>query len=95
MNNKTKQVNILFLKQGLVPLEIPINSSIEEIQRLGKQQLNSMSDIDLLYAMSDCIPSGKNPSRFDDASFNVDAIEDADTYELLYSNNLWDEYLKE
>jgi len=95
MKNKTKQVNIRFLKQGLIPLDVPLNASIEEIQKLGKQYINTMSDRDLLYSMSDCIPSGMNPSRFDDASFNVDAIEDAETYELLYSNDLWNAYLKE
>ena len=90
------KVNVRFLKQGLVKMNIPDNISIEETKELCKEQLNSMSDQDLLISMSDCVPSGNNPSRFDDASFNVDAIEeDNEDYTLLYSNELWNQYLKE
>lgn len=89
-----KQVSVRFLKQGHINLNVSSNLSIEEVRQLAKEKLDSMSDQDLVMAMSDCAPSGPNPSRFDLDNFTVEAIEDSD-YSLLYSSNLWEEYLNE
>ena len=89
-----KQLSIRFLKQGLIHIEVPTNTSIEDITELAKSQLDSMSDQDLVMAMSDYTPSGINPSRFDSDSFQVEAIEDEE-YNLLYATPLWKAYLNE
>ena len=89
-----KQLSIRFLKQGLIHIEVPTNTSIEDITELAKSQLDSMSDQDLVMAMSDCTPSGTNPSRFDSDSFQVEAIEDEE-FNLLYATPLWKAYLNE
>ena len=89
-----KQLSIRFLKQGLIHIEVPTNTSVEDITELAKSQLDSMSDQDLVMAMSDYTPSGTNPSRFDSDSFQVEAIEDEE-YNLLYATPLWKAYLNE
>jgi hypothetical protein len=90
----TKQLSIRFLKQGLVHIEVPTESSIEETLELAKSKLDSMSDQDLVIAMSDCTPSGPNPSRFDADSFQIEAVEDEE-YNLLYATTLWKDYINE
>lgn len=89
-----KTVNIRFLKQGLVALTVPIAASVEDIIELGNAQLATMSDQDLVMAMSDCTPSGENPSIFDSDSFQVDAIELPDLdYEYSYMSPTWRAYV--
>ena len=91
-----KSKTIRFLKQGLVTIDMPDNLSIDEQIEFAKNHLDTMSDQDLVMAMSDCTPSGNNPSRFDSDSFQVEALEDPDNnYELLYYTNLWEVYLNE
>lgn len=88
-----KTVNIRFLKQGLIELSVPTDASIEDIIELGKAKLDTMSDRDLVMAMSDYTPSDLNPSIFDSASFQVEAIELPDSeYEYAYMTDLWKEY---
>ncbi|MFW9602510.1 MAG: hypothetical protein ACMV1B_09335 [Prevotella sp.] len=89
-----KQLSIRFLKQGLVHIEVPIETSTAEVLELAKSQLDIMSDQDLVMAMSDCTPSGLHPSRFDADSFRVEAIEDEE-YNLLYATPLWKAYANE
>jgi hypothetical protein len=91
-----KTYAIRFLKQGLIEIEVPDSYFTDDIIAKGKETLDEMSDQDLVMAMRDCIPSGKYPSMFDKGSFQVEAVEDADEeYELIYSTNLWQEYLNE
>ncbi len=92
MNNK--QVSIRFLKQGLLHMEVAENSNIEDIRQLAKNLIDNTSDQDLVMAMSDCTPSGPNPTRFDSDSFQVEAIEDEE-FNLLYATSLWEAYLNE
>lgn len=85
---------IRFLKQGLVEIECSNDLSRDEIIEFGKSIIDSMSDQDLIMAMSDCVPSGANPTRFDADSFQVEAIEDIDNnYELLHATDLWNKYI--
>lgn len=89
-----KKYNIRFLKQGLVEIECPDDMPIEEIITTGKETLDAMSDQDLVMAMSDVIPSGKDQTRFDADSFQVEAVEAvSDDYELLHATELWGEYI--
>jgi hypothetical protein len=90
----TKQLSIRFLKQGIVHIEVPTEVSIEETLELAKAKLDSMSNQDLVRAMSDYTPSGSNPSRFDADSFQVEAVEDEE-YNLLYATPLWKAYINE
>ncbi len=88
-----KQYNVRFLKAGLLTFEADSTSSIEELIKIAKQTLDNSSDQDLLMAMSDCAPSGKNPTRFDADSFQVEALEDpASDYEYIFYTPLWAEY---
>lgn len=67
---------------------------IGEIIEFGKETLDTMSDQDLIMAMSDVVPSGKNPTRFDADSFQVEAIESvSNDYELLHATDLWESYI--
>jgi len=86
-----KQIQIRFLKQGLLHMEVPEDATIGQIELLGKEFIDNSSDQELFMAMSDCIPSGANPTRFDADNFQVEAIE-SEELELLYSTPLWDEY---
>jgi hypothetical protein len=89
-----KKYAIRFLKQGLVEIEVPDNYLIDDILEAGKETLDRMSDQDLVIAMSDCTPSGKNPTRFDADYFQVEAVEDVEEdYELAYSTDMWQAYL--
>jgi len=88
-----KTINIRFLKQGLLTLDVPVDSTIEQMEQLGKQFMDKQSDHTLAMAMSDYIPCNDNPSRFDADSFQVEAIEDpTDDYEYTYQTNLWKAY---
>jgi len=87
---------VRFLKQGLVNIEMPSNLSVEEEVRFAKDYLDTLSDQDLVLAMSDCVPSGPNPTRFDADSFQVEALEDtSNDYKVVYSTDLWKEYINE
>lgn len=92
-------VNIRFLKQGLLEIDVPDGSTIEEMVELGKKALDEASDQDLVMAMQDIMPNFKSlsVSRFDADSFQVEAIErkSDDDYETLYSTELWKEYIGE
>jgi hypothetical protein len=90
----TKQLSIRFLKQGLIHIEVPIESSTEEVLELAKSQLDSMSDRELVIAMSDYTPSNLSQSVFDADNFQVEAIEDEE-YNLLYATTLWKDYINE
>ena len=88
------KVNIRFLKAGLVTFEVPDGTSLQDIKELGKEKLDSMSDQELVLSMSDCIPCGINPSRFDTDSFQVEAIELPNTeLEYDYYTDLWKAYV--
>lgn len=94
--NNTTPISIRFLKQGTINLEVPSNLTINEMVQYAKEHMDKMSDQDLVMAMSDCIPSGNNPSRFDSDSFEVEAIEDVNnSYRLLYTTRLWEFYINE
>ena len=88
-----KTIHIRFLKQGLLTIEVPDDSSLLDMQELGKDALDTASDQDLIMAMSEVVPSGNTPTRFDADSFQVEAIE-SDEYVILYETDLWKEYLK-
>jgi hypothetical protein len=90
----TKQLSIRFIKQGLVHIEVPAESSIEETLKLAKSKLDSISDRELVIAMSDCTTSDLSQSVFDADSFQVEAIEDEE-YDLLYTTALWEAYINE
>ena len=90
------KVNIRFLKQGIVHMDMPDDATTEQMRNIAQGYLNNRSNHELIFAMADCTPTEMSPSIFDDESFNVDAIErDDESYELLYANNLWKAYLKE
>ena len=89
-----KQYNVRFLKAGLSEFEVPDGTPMEDVIKLAKEHLDQLSDQDLCMAMSDCVPSGANPTRFDADSFQVEAIEDPTSdYEYMYTTNLWEVYI--
>ena len=89
-----KQYNVRFLKAGLSSFELPDDTSMEDVIKLAKEHLDQLSDQDLLMAMSDCVPSGNNPTRFNADSFQVEALEDPTSeYEYIYMTKLWQEYV--
>ena len=87
----TKHIQARFLKCGLLHLDVPADSTIEQMQVLGKQFIDDCWDSDLIHAMEDVEACEMSPSRFDADSFTVECIESAD-YDVLYSTPLWDEY---
>ena len=88
-----KQYNVRFLKAGLLRFEADSDNSIEELIEIAKQVLDNSSDQDLCLAMSDCVPSGSNPTRFDADSFQVEALEYFESdYEYIFTTPLWNEY---
>ena len=88
-----RHLAIRFLKQGMVNIEIPNDVDETHFVQICKEHLDKLSDQDLLIAMSDVVPSGANPTRFDADSFQVEAIEDIDNdYEVISQTKLWEVY---
>ena len=92
-----KTINIRFLKQGLLEIEVPEDTVVDEMIKLGKKALDEASDQDLVMAMYDCMPqfSKLSVSRFDEGSFQVEAIEVTQSngdYDVVYTTQLWEEY---
>jgi hypothetical protein len=89
-----KTINIRFLKQGLLEVEVPEDSTVEDMLELGKQALDNASDQDLQMAMQDIMPNFKalSVSRFDADSFQVEAIEIDEDGTAVYTTPLWNLY---
>jgi len=89
-----KTIAIRFLKQGLLEIEVPENSTVEKMRELGKQALSNASDQELQMAMQDIMPNFKelSVSRFDADSFQVEAIEIDEDGTTVYTTPLWNLY---
>jgi len=91
-----RHLSIRFLKQGQVNIEIPNDIDSNHFKTIAKEHLDSMSDNDLICAMSDITFEGSNPSRFDADNFQVEAIKDLDNECVcIESSALWKVYINE
>jgi hypothetical protein len=88
------KVQIKFLKQGTINVEIPDRDNIEDIKAISKSMIDCSSDNELINAMHDWVPNSVCPTVFDIDNFQVEAIEDEDN-NLIYASDLWKEYTKE
>lgn len=102
MANNTKKVNVRFLKQGLIKAEVPVELEGEELVDYCKENvLDVATDQQLINAMSDI---GEDTTEefggFDADSFQVECIEDSETFDIIEQTPLWklygfeDEYIE-
>ena len=72
-------------------MKVPIDTTVEQMQELGKAFIDEASDNDILEALYDHPLEPYSPTQFDVDSFQVECIE-SENYDLLYSTPLWREY---
>lgn len=89
----TKQINIRFLKQGLLKTSVPANLSGEELVEYCKNILDNTSDDELINALADVDPKSRPEyGMFDSDSFDVECIEDSESFDVIYQTKLWKHY---
>lgn len=89
----TKQINIRFLKQGLLKTSVPANLSGEELVEYCKNILDNTSDQELINALADVDPKSRPEyGMFDSDSFDVECIEDSESFDVIYQTKLWKHY---
>ena len=83
--------SIRFLRQGSVDIEVDEQLTKEQLIEVATQKLESMSDNEIIEAMSDFVNPEIN-GYFDSAPL-VDAIEDSDNdFDIVYSSFAWKAY---
>ncbi len=89
----TKEINIRFLKQGLIKTEAPMDLTGDELEEYCQEVLSNTSDEALIIAMHDIgTDSIQEYGVFNADSFQVECVEDSETFEKITQTVTWECY---